>query len=114
LQTDPEGGFTLLELVVCVALLVASGAGALAVLPALARSAQAGIVRDAALEAARNVLERTRAAAAYYPAALVGDPAARATTTADHRWALGANATYASAARIVRPLCGIAAATADA
>ena len=113
MRTDSERGFTLVELVVCVALLVAAGAGALAVLPVLVRTAQGGIVRDAALDAGRNVLERTRAAAAYYPAALVGDSASRAGATADHRWALGVNASYVSAARILRPLCGAAAAGVD-
>ena len=108
-----EGGYSLLELVICVGLTVVVAVTALAALPLLARSAQAGIVRDAAFEAGLNAIERIRAAAAYYPAALVTDSAARATTTADHRWVLAASATYASAARIERPLCGAAAATVD-
>jgi len=108
-----EGGYSLLELVVCVALIAAVAVSALAALPVLARSAQAGIVREAALEAARNTIERVRAAAAYYPPALVADPASRIATTADHRWVLAATASYASAVRIERPLCGAAAASVD-
>ena len=111
--TDGERGFTLLELVVCVGLFAAIGIGALALLPALARNAQAGIVRDAALETARNALERARAAAAYYPPALVGDAATRAVTTADHRWALAAQASAPSAARLRPAPCGAAVANAD-
>jgi type II secretory pathway pseudopilin PulG len=114
LPTDrDEGGYSLVELVVCVALLVTIAVAALGVLPALARQAQAGLVRDAAAEVARNAIERVRAAVAYYPAALVADPASRATVTADHRWALAASASFASAARLERPRCGAAQAPID-
>ncbi len=103
------GGYSLIELVVCVGLIVTVAVAALSALPVLARNAQAGLVRDAATDEARNALERIRAAVAYYPAALVADPAARATATADHRWALAATASVAATARIERPLCGTAA-----
>jgi prepilin-type N-terminal cleavage/methylation domain-containing protein len=111
--TDGERGFTLLELVVCVGVFAAIALGALALLPALARNAQAGLVRDAALETARNALERARAAAAYYPPALVGDAAARAVATADHRWALAAQAGFRSAARLRAAPCGATASDPD-
>lgn len=108
-----EGGYSLVELVVCIALLVTVAVAALGTLPVLARQAQAGLVRDAATDVARNALERVRAAVAYYPAALVADPASRRTATADHRWALSASAAFASAARLARPPCGAATAPAD-
>ncbi len=61
----------------------------------------------------RNALERARAAAAYYPAAAVADPLARAVTTAGHGWALAPAATYAAAVHVHRALCGSATATSD-
>lgn len=109
LSTDrDEGGYSLVELVVCVALVVTVAVAALGALPVLARNAQAGLVRDAATEVARNAIERVRAAAAYYPPPLVADPGSRAIATADHRWALAASAAFVSAARLERPLCGAA------
>lgn len=108
-----EGGYSLIELVVCVALLILGTVVALGAVPALVRTAQAGIIRAAATAVARNAIERVRAAAAYYPPGLIADPATRAATTANHTWALTANATYASAARIRAALCGNAAPTVD-
>ena len=101
-----EGGYSLVELIVCVALLVLGTAVALGGLPVLARAAQAGLIREAATAVARNALERARAAAAYAPAGLVADPATRASTVANHAWVLAPAATYASAARIRGALCG--------
>jgi type II secretory pathway pseudopilin PulG len=101
-----ERGYSLLELTVCVALLVAGCVVALALLPALARRSQAEVMRGAATEVARNAIERVRAAAAYYPAGGVSDPATRAVTTADHAWALLPAASYLAAARVRGALCG--------
>jgi Tfp pilus assembly protein PilV len=112
-ERAPEAGFGLLEVVVCVALLVAGSVFALALLPSLARGSQAGLIRDAATDIARNAIERVRAAAAYYPAGAVGDPAARAAITADHAWVLAPTASYAAAARVRRAFCGTTAATTD-
>lgn len=64
-----EAGFSLLELTVCVGLLIAGCVLALALLPVLARNAQAQTMRAAATGIARNAIERARAATAYYPAA---------------------------------------------
>jgi Tfp pilus assembly protein PilV len=108
-----EAGFSLLEVVVCVALLIAGSVIALALLPSLARASQAELLRGAATDIARNAIERTRAAAAYYPAGAVADAAARSATTADHAWVLQPRATYAAAARVHRRFCGTAAATTD-
>ena len=108
-----EGGYSLLEVVVCVALLIAGGVFALALLPSIARASQAGLLRAAATAIARNAIERTRAAAAYYPAAAVADPAARGTAVAGHDWVLAPAATYVAAARVRRALCGGGAATSD-
>lgn len=106
-----EAGFSLLEVVVCVALLVMGSVLALALLPALARASQAQLLRSAATEIARNAIERARAAAAYYPAAAVADPALRATATADHAWVFAPAANYVAAVRVHRAYCGSAAAT---
>ena len=108
-----EAGTSLVELLVCVALLVAGTVIALGGLPALARSAQAGVVRDVATEVARNAIERVRAAGAYAPPALVADPATRAAVVANHGWAIAASASFASVARIRRSLCGSAGASVD-
>ena len=78
-----EAGFSLLEVVVCVALLIAGSVIALALLPSLARASQAELLRGAATDIARNAIERTRAAAAYYPAGAVADAAAATQAMAD-------------------------------
>lgn len=108
-----EAGYSLLEVAVCVALLIAGSVLALALLPSLARASQAGLLRGAAGDIARNAIERARAAAAYYPAAAVADPQARAATTADHAWVLQPSATYVAAAHVHRAFCGTTAATSD-
>lgn len=89
-----EAGGSLIELLVCVALLVAGIVVALGGLPRLAHAAQSGLVRDGALEVARNAIERARAAAAYAPAAS----------------AIAATAAFPAVARIRPGLCGATAA----
>jgi prepilin-type N-terminal cleavage/methylation domain-containing protein len=106
-----EAGFSLLEVVVCVALLVVGSVLALALLPALAHASQAQLLRSAATDIARNAIERARAAAAYYPAAIVADPTQRAAATADHAWVFAPAANYVAAVRVHRAYCGSAAAT---
>jgi type II secretory pathway pseudopilin PulG len=108
-----EAGFGLLELVVCVALLIVGSVLALALLPSVVRASQRDMLRDAATGIARNAIERTRAAAAYYPPGAVTDPAARLATTATHAWALAPAATYVAAARVHRAYCGVTAVTTD-
>jgi hypothetical protein len=107
--TTAEAGFALVELLVCVALLLLGAVSALGLVPVLARASSAGVVRAAALDVARNALERARAAASYVPAPLAADPTARRAAAADHAWALAPAASYAAAARIRSPLCGNAA-----
>jgi type II secretory pathway pseudopilin PulG len=77
-----EDGGSLIELLACVALLVAGIVVALGGLPRLAHAAQAGLVREAALDVARNAIERARAAAAYAPAAQAIAPVATFTAIA--------------------------------
>jgi hypothetical protein len=108
-STTDDAGFSLVELVVCVGLVLLGAVTALGLVPVLARAANAGIVRAAATDVARNALERARAAAAYAPPALVADPAARSAALADHAWALAPAASFAAAARMRGPLCGNAA-----
>lgn len=96
-----ERGFTLLELIVALAIVtvaVAAGAGAVA---SVARNALSGTVRDAALMAADNALARARAAAAYVPPG-AASPAAAA---ADLAWALAPQSSYSAGVRI-EGLCG--------
>jgi type II secretory pathway pseudopilin PulG len=112
-ERAPEAGFGLLEVVVCVALLIAGSVLALGALPSLARASQAGVLRGAAMEIARNAIERARAAAAYSPPGAVADPASRAATTAGHAWALAPSASYTAAARVRRAFCGTGAAATD-
>lgn len=100
-----DSGFTLIELVVCVALLVMGAVVALGTIPVLARASAAGIIRTAAADVARNALERARAAAAYAPPAAVTNPAGRVATAANHAWVLAPSASYGAAARITSPLC---------
>jgi len=60
-----ERGFTLLEVLVCVALLAVASAASLGALAAVARTAAAPSARDAALAVATNALARAHAAVAY-------------------------------------------------
>ena len=112
-ERRPEAGFGLLEVIVCVGLLVAGCVFALALLPGLARASQAQLMREAATGIARNAIERVRAASAYDPPAAMSDPATRATTTANHAWALAPTATYTAAVRVRRALCGGAGTTTE-
>jgi Tfp pilus assembly protein PilV len=115
MRTDPrtEAGFALIEVIVCVALLVAGSVLALALLPAVARASQAQLMREAATGIARNAVERTRAAAAYAPPAAMSDAAARTATSATHAWVLRPAAHFISAVRVRRSLCAGAGATTD-
>jgi Tfp pilus assembly protein PilV len=107
MRTDPRGedGFGLIEVIVCVALLVAGSVLALALLPAVAHASQAQLMREAATGIARNAVERTRAAAAYAPPAAMNDAAVRAATSATHTWVLRPAAHFISAVRVRRSLC---------
>jgi hypothetical protein len=100
-----EGGYSLLEVVMCVGLLIAGSVLALALLPPLARASQTQQMRGAPTEVARNPIERARAAAAYYPPGAVADPLVRAATTTSHSWALAPSASYTAAAHVHRALC---------
>jgi prepilin-type N-terminal cleavage/methylation domain-containing protein len=67
--TDGEAGFTLIELVVCLAIFAVAGAATIGAVAAVARNAVPNVTRDAALMVAENTLVRARAAAAYVPLA---------------------------------------------
>ena len=60
-----ERGFTLLEVLVCVAILAIVSAATLGAFAAVARNAMPGTARDVALMAGENALARARAAVAY-------------------------------------------------
>jgi len=72
-MTDAQRGFTLIELVISLAVIAAIGAAAVGALAAVSRAAMPNVMRDGALMVAENALARARAAAAYVP---VGDGAA--------------------------------------
>ncbi len=95
-EARDESGFTLIEVVICVALIVAACVAGISVLPALVRQSQSGVMRDAATGLARSAIERVRAATAYYPASGV---------TANHAYALNAASSYAAAVRVHRGWC---------
>jgi prepilin-type N-terminal cleavage/methylation domain-containing protein len=103
MRTD-ERGFTLLELLICVALLAAAGAAALGACAAVARYASPGVARDAALMVAENALARARAAVAYASSPAQDGPA----LLGDRTWALAAGtASYVAGARLRAPAqCG--------
>jgi Tfp pilus assembly protein FimT len=112
-ERGSEAGYSLLEVVMCVALLVVGSVLALGLLPSVARASQAELMRSAASGIARNAIERARAAAAYYPPGAVADPVARAAATAGHGWALAPSAAYVAAAHVHRGFCGSTATTSD-
>ncbi|GAC1584654.1 MAG: hypothetical protein NVS3B28_06160 [Candidatus Velthaea sp.] len=68
-----ERGFTLIELVVTIAIVALVSLASIGIIAALAKNGESNINRDLALMVAQNTLERARVAAAYLP--LVSDPA---------------------------------------
>ncbi|MEA2718554.1 MAG: hypothetical protein QOJ39_418 [Candidatus Eremiobacteraeota bacterium] len=99
-----ERGFTLLELLVCVAVLAVASAATLGAFAAVARNATPGTTRDAALMVAENALARARAAAAYAPSSAPSS----AQLVADRSWALTPGDTrYTAGAQLrANALCG--------
>jgi prepilin-type N-terminal cleavage/methylation domain-containing protein len=101
-----ERGFSLLELLVCVALLTIAGAATVGAFAALARNATHGIARDAALATGENALARARAAVAY-----ASSPAQDGTALlGDRSWALvPGQTTYVAGAELrASAMCGAA------
>jgi len=101
-----ERGFTLLEVLVCVAVLAIASAATAGAFAALARNATPGAARDLALMAGENALARARAAVAY-----ASSPAQDASALlAARTWALRAGATeYVAGAQLRAGTCGDAA-----
>ena len=103
-----DAGFTLLEVVCCVAVLAIGIAGTLGAVAAVVRNAENGATRDVALMVAENALARARAAALYVPAAQPSPDAA----VANASWALRSSASYTAGATVLGPaLCGSGTAT---
>ena len=98
-----ERGFTLLEVLVCVAVLALASAATAGAFAALARNATPGTARDVALMAAENALARARAAVAY-----ASSPAQDASTLlAARTWALRPGETdYVAGAQLRAGTCG--------
>ena len=103
-ERNAEAGFSLVEVLVCVALTVAACVSALGVLPTLAHASQGDVLRDAATNAGEVAIERARAAAAYYPATGYRP---------NHSYALNASSTYVAAAHVHHAYCGAPVTTTD-
>lgn len=100
-MTTAERGFSLLELLVCTALLALAGAATAGAFAGLARNATPGGPRLLALMVAENVLARARAATAYTPPAA---PEAVAGLAVDRSWALvPGTQTFAAGAELRAP-----------
>lgn len=93
-----ERGFTLIELVACVALILVAGAATVGAFAALARNANSGTARDAALMVAENALARARAAVAYAASPVQDGPA----LLNDRTWGLVAGETHYLAGAALR------------
>jgi type II secretory pathway pseudopilin PulG len=91
-----EEGFGLIEVVICVAVMIAACVAGLGVVPALARASQEGVLRDAATTIARAAIDRARAATAYYP------PGGYEPT---HTYALNPSVAYTAEAHVHRGFC---------
>ena len=101
-----ERGFTLLEVLVCVAILAIVSAATFGAFAAVARNATPGTARDVALMAGENALVRARAAVAY-----AASPSQDASTMlAGRTWTLQPGATeYVAGAQLrAGALCGSA------
>ena len=98
-----ERGFTLLEVVCCVAIVAIAAAATLGAVAGITRNAENGATRDVAMMVAENAMARARAATAYVPQAQPSPEAASQTAT----WALGASASYSAGGLVLGPmLCG--------
>ena len=92
-----ERGFTVLEVLICVAILAVCSAATFGAFAAVARNATPGTARDVALMAGENALARARAAVAY---ASSPDQDASALLTG-RAWALRSGATgYVAGAQL--------------
>jgi len=100
----PDEGFTLIEVVVCVALMVAACVAGLGVLPTLAHASQDDVLRAAATTIARTAIDRARAVSAYYPAGGYQP---------NHAYAFNPSSTYTAAAHVHRAFCGASGSTTD-
>ena len=101
-----ERGFTLLEVLVCVAILALVSAATFGAFAAIARNATPGAARDVALMAGENALARARAAVAY-----ASSPSQDATALLAARvWALAPGTTeFVAGAQLgAGALCGAA------
>jgi prepilin-type N-terminal cleavage/methylation domain-containing protein len=103
-DADREAGFTLIEVVVCVALLVTACVAGMSVLPTLVHASQGDVLRDGATGLARAAIERVRAATAYYPATGY---------VANHAYALNASSSYVATVHVHRGWCGANQTTTD-
>ncbi len=100
-----ERGFTLLEVLVCVAILALVSAATFGAFAAVARNATPGAARDAALMAGENALARARAAVAYASSASQDASALLAART----WALAPGTTaFVASAQLRAGACGAA------
>jgi prepilin-type N-terminal cleavage/methylation domain-containing protein len=99
-----ERGFSLLEVIVCVALFALASAATAGVVAAIARNASPGVTRDAAAMVAENVMARARAATAYASSSTADGT----TLIADRTWGLiGTTQRFDAGAQIVAPaVCG--------
>ncbi len=96
-RTDAQAGFSIIEVVACVALLAIGISLAIGAVAAIARGNATATRRDAALMTARNIIARARVAAAFYPDALPVHLSDRTT------WALRAASAFQTAAAIPQP-----------
>jgi prepilin-type N-terminal cleavage/methylation domain-containing protein len=101
-----ERGFTLLEVLVCVGVLVLAGAAGAGAFAAVARQATPGTTRDLALMVGENALARARAAIAYASSA----SADGTTLLSDRSWGLVPGETEVVAGGQLRAsaMCGVA------
>ena len=103
MRTD-DRGFTLLEVLVSVALIAIAAAATAGAFASVARNASPSVSRDLALMVAENTFTRARAAIAYASSPLVDGPA----LLADRSWGLrGGTTQYVAGAQLrANRMCG--------
>jgi prepilin-type N-terminal cleavage/methylation domain-containing protein len=105
-----DRGFSLIELVVVVGLVVIVTTATIGLIASISKRAEPDINRDLAMMTAQNTLERARAAAAYFPLAqsqAESDAVAQVASSQDKSFILDTNKSFSVSVPLPTSTCGV-------